>query len=116
MRAHVAGIFEGLDVPHPQQAVAVGGSATSLRRLVGAVLEHETLERAVRVLSSFEVSMRSRAASSSTPSACACCPPGSCCSRGCSDRLGQPLQIGKGGLREGVILELLAGRDIARAA
>ena len=34
----------------PAQAVAVGGSATSLRTLVGAVLEYETLERAVRVL------------------------------------------------------------------
>jgi hypothetical protein len=30
--------------------VAVGGSATSLRALVGAVLEYETLERAIRVL------------------------------------------------------------------
>ena len=32
-------------------AVAVGGTATSLRRLVGAELAHETLERGVRVLS-----------------------------------------------------------------
>ena len=33
-----------------------------------------------------------------------------------SDQLGVPLQIGRGGLREGVILELIAGRDIAREA
>ena len=33
----------------------MGGSATSLRTLVGAVLEDETLERAVRVLSSDEI-------------------------------------------------------------
>jgi len=33
-----------------EQAVAVGGSATSLRRMVGAVLEYETLERGIRVL------------------------------------------------------------------
>src|ERR1700689_2080564 len=31
--------FEGVDIERPAQAVAVGGSATSLRRLVGAVLE-----------------------------------------------------------------------------
>ena len=43
-------VFEGVEVERPQQAVAVGGSATSLRSLVGAVLEYETLERAIRVL------------------------------------------------------------------
>ena len=32
------------------EAVAVGGTATSLRRLVGAELAHETLERGIRVL------------------------------------------------------------------
>ena len=115
VRAHVAGIFEGLDVPHPQQAVAVGGSATSLRRLVGAVLEHETLERAVRVLSSHEV-MEVARRFELDPERVRLLPAGILLLEGCSDRLGRPLQIGKGGLREGVILELLAGRDIARAA
>src|SRR5829696_8399801 len=38
MGAHAAGILEGVDVPRPDCAVAVGGSAASLRRLVGAVL------------------------------------------------------------------------------
>ena len=49
-RQHVAGAFEGLDIPHAALGVAVGGSATSLRRLVGALLEPETLERGLRVL------------------------------------------------------------------
>ena len=50
VRRHVAGTFEGLEPPPAQSAVAVGGTATSLRRLLGAELVHETLERGVRVL------------------------------------------------------------------
>src|SRR5919106_3614456 len=52
LRDHISDFFEGVELKRPDQAVAVGGSATSLRTLVGAVLEYETLERAVRVLSS----------------------------------------------------------------
>src|SRR5690606_10819406 len=47
VRRHVQGVFEGLAAPRPRVAYAVGGSATSLRRLVGAVLDHETLQRGV---------------------------------------------------------------------
>src|SRR5215210_3887554 len=50
LRDHIDDFFDGVQVPKPDQAVAVGGSATSLRTLVGAVLEYETLERGVRVL------------------------------------------------------------------
>ena len=50
VRQHVGGAFEGLAIPPAGLAVAVGGSATSLRRLVGALLEPETLERGLRVL------------------------------------------------------------------
>jgi exopolyphosphatase/guanosine-5'-triphosphate,3'-diphosphate pyrophosphatase len=115
VRRHVDGIFEGLEIPRPEQAVAVGGSATSLRRLVGAVLEHETLERAVRVLSSNPIAEVARRFELD-PERVRLLPAGILLLEGCSDRLGRPLKIGKGGLREGVILELLAGRDIARAA
>ena len=50
VRRHVAGTFEGLEPPPAREAVAVGGTATSLRRLLGAELSHETLERGIRVL------------------------------------------------------------------
>ncbi len=50
LRDHIDDFFADVEVPKPDQAVAVGGSATSLRTLVGAVLEYETLERGVRVL------------------------------------------------------------------
>src|SRR3954463_10023640 len=48
VRAHADGMLEGIAPPPVLNAVAVGGSAASLRRLVGAVLEPETLQRALR--------------------------------------------------------------------
>jgi exopolyphosphatase / guanosine-5'-triphosphate,3'-diphosphate pyrophosphatase len=85
----------------------VGGSATSLSKLVGTVLEYETLERAVRVLAGdpidevarrFELDVRR----------VKLLPAGVLLLEKLSELLGRPLQIGKGGLREGVILEQLA--------
>ena len=108
VRSHVEGAFEGLEPPPAQSAVAVGGTATSLRRLVGAELAHETLERGVRVLSQTADRRGGRAASSSTPSGCSCCRPASSCSRRCRTAWRCPLRIARGGLREGVLLELVA--------
>ncbi len=106
VRGHVAGTFEGLDVPADASAYAVGGSATSLRRLIGAVLDHETLGRGIRVLSDapaeevarrFELHLeRVRVL-----------PAGMLLLDAASTLLGLPLSIAGGGLREGVILEQL---------
>jgi len=107
VRQHVEGTFEGLDVPPVDSAVAVGGSATSLRRLVGGELEHETLERSIRILSSTpvaEVAQRFEL----EPERVRLLPAGMLILEEVSDRLRLPLKIGRGGLREGVILELLA--------
>jgi exopolyphosphatase/guanosine-5'-triphosphate,3'-diphosphate pyrophosphatase len=106
LRDHIDDFFANVEVDHPEQAVAVGGSATSLSKLVGTVLEYETLERAVRVLASdpmddvarrFELDARR----------VKLLPAGVLLLEKLSELLGQPLQIGKGGLREGVILDLL---------
>lgn len=107
VRAHVAGVFEGLELRTPHLAVAVGGSATSLRRLVGAVLEHETLERGVRVLASTRVEEVARRFELE-PERVRLLPAGILILEAVSDRLGAPLQIGRGGLREGVVLEMIA--------
>jgi exopolyphosphatase / guanosine-5'-triphosphate,3'-diphosphate pyrophosphatase len=88
--------------------VAVGGSATSLRKLVGAALEYETLERAVRVLSGDPISDVARRFELD-PRRVHILPAGVLLLEKLSELLGQPLQIGKGGLREGVILTLLNG-------
>jgi exopolyphosphatase/guanosine-5'-triphosphate,3'-diphosphate pyrophosphatase len=108
LRDEISDFFDDVEVDQPDQAVAVGGSATSLRTLVGAVLEYETLERAVRVLASdpiIEVAKRFEL----DPRRVRILPAGVLLLEKLSELLGQPLQIGKGGLREGVILELLNG-------
>jgi exopolyphosphatase / guanosine-5'-triphosphate,3'-diphosphate pyrophosphatase len=107
-RDRIDDIFEGVEIEHPAQAVAVGGSATSLRRLVGAVLEYETLERGIRVLCgdpAADVARRFEL----DPRRVRILPTGVLLLEKLSELLGQPLQIGKGGLREGVILDLLNG-------
>jgi exopolyphosphatase / guanosine-5'-triphosphate,3'-diphosphate pyrophosphatase len=115
LREAIEEAFAGADLGKPDQAVAVGGSATSLRRLVGAVLEYETLERGIRVLTSdpaadvaqkFELDVRRVEVLAS----------GVLVLEQLSQLLGQPLQIGKGGLREGIILELLNDGSAESAA
>jgi len=108
VRDRIDDLFEGVEIERPAQAVAVGGSATSLRRLVGAVLEYETLERGIRVLCgdpATEVARRFEL----DPTRVRILPTGVLLLEKLSDLLGQPLQIGKGGLREGIILDLLNG-------
>jgi exopolyphosphatase / guanosine-5'-triphosphate,3'-diphosphate pyrophosphatase len=107
LRRHVEGTFEGLEPPPAASAVAVGGTATSLRRLVGAELEHETLERGIRVLSSTpigEVAERFEL----DPERVRLLPAGVLILEAVGDALGHPLKIGNGGIREGVVLELAA--------
>jgi exopolyphosphatase / guanosine-5'-triphosphate,3'-diphosphate pyrophosphatase len=108
VREYIAEFFDGIEFEQPGQAVAVGGSATSLRALVGAALEYETLERAIRVLTGApiaEVAKRFEL----DPRRVRILPTGVLLLEKLSELLGQPLQIGKGGLREGVILDLLNG-------
>jgi exopolyphosphatase / guanosine-5'-triphosphate,3'-diphosphate pyrophosphatase len=105
-RLHAAGAFEGLEPPPAAEAVAVGGSATSLRRLVGAELRHDALERSIRILAttpSAEVARRFDLA----PERVRLLPGGIVIFDELSQTLGRSLQIVAGGLREGVILEAL---------
>jgi exopolyphosphatase/guanosine-5'-triphosphate,3'-diphosphate pyrophosphatase len=108
VREYINEFFDGVEIEQPDQAVAVGGSATSLRRLVGAVLEYETLERGVRVLASGPIDEVARRFELD-PRRVHILPTGVLLLEKISQLLGQPLQIGKGGLREGVILDLLNG-------
>jgi exopolyphosphatase / guanosine-5'-triphosphate,3'-diphosphate pyrophosphatase len=112
VRRHVAGVFEGLEPPPAESAVAVGGTATSLRRLVGAELAHETLERGIRVLSTTpigEIAQRFEL----DPERVRLLPAGILVLEAISDLLELPLRIARGGLREGVLLEQVEGRRLA---
>ena len=106
IRQHVAGAFEGLEIPRADLGVAVGGSATSLRRLVGALLEPETLERGLRVLAGGPAAEGARTYELD-PERVKLLPAGILLIEEASTRLGLPLQIARGGLREGVILEMM---------
>jgi exopolyphosphatase / guanosine-5'-triphosphate,3'-diphosphate pyrophosphatase len=112
IRQHVSGVFEGLELPEIDKAVAVGGTATSLRRLVGAELSHETLERGIRILAestAADVAERFDLA----PERVELLPAGMLVLEELSDLIGLPLSIGNGGLREGVILTHVAEAQAA---
>jgi exopolyphosphatase / guanosine-5'-triphosphate,3'-diphosphate pyrophosphatase len=119
MRAHVGEIFAELEPPagdgqQLERGVAVGGSATSLRRMVGAELNHETLERGIAILIGDEV-MEVAQRFELDPTRVRLLPAGMLVLEAVSDALGLTLTIGNGGLREGVILEML-GEQVAATA
>jgi exopolyphosphatase/guanosine-5'-triphosphate,3'-diphosphate pyrophosphatase len=107
VRLHVAGAFEGLNPPVAAQAVAVGGSATSLRRLVGAELRHDALERSIQILATTPIAEVARRFDLD-PERVRLLPGGILIFDELSEILGRSLAIATGGLREGVILEALA--------
>ena len=92
----------------------MGGSASSLRWLVGALLEHETFERAIRVLTGDSVATVSKRFELD-PRRVRLLPAGALLLEKISERLDCPLRIGRGGLRDGVILDLLSGSNATRA-
>jgi exopolyphosphatase / guanosine-5'-triphosphate,3'-diphosphate pyrophosphatase len=105
MRAEAAEAFAVADIPRPDTAVAVGGSAASLPTIVGPVLDDGALERALGVLTAApaaEVARRHALAAERAH----LLPAGILVLDAAAQRLGMPLRIGRGGLREGVILEL----------
>jgi exopolyphosphatase/guanosine-5'-triphosphate,3'-diphosphate pyrophosphatase len=112
VRRHVTGTFEGLEPPPAESAVAVGGTATSLRRMVGAELSHETLGRGIRVLSSTPIGEIARRFELD-PERVRLLPAGILVLEAMSEVLRLPVRIARGGLREGMLLELVAGRQLA---
>jgi exopolyphosphatase / guanosine-5'-triphosphate,3'-diphosphate pyrophosphatase len=111
LRRHVEGTFEGLHPPPAGTAVAVGGTATSLRRLVGAELAHETLERGIRVLSTTPIAQVAERFELDAERV-RLLPAGILILEAISDLLDLPLRIARGGLREGLLLELVEGRKL----
>ena len=105
MRAAAREAFAAATIPPAADAVAVGGSAASLPTLVGPVLDAAALERALGVLTgapAAEVARRNGLA----PERTQLLPAGILVLDAAAQRLGLPLRIARGGLREGVVLEL----------
>jgi exopolyphosphatase / guanosine-5'-triphosphate,3'-diphosphate pyrophosphatase len=108
MREHADEVFETIDVPRPGTGVAVGGSAASLRRLVGGTLGDDTLQRALGELSGAPVGEVAERFSLD-PERVRLMPAGLVILAAATHCLGCTLTIGNGGLREGVLLELAGG-------
>lgn len=105
-RAEVAERFGGLAPPAADTAVAVGGTATSLHRLVGPELTAQALSEAVQVLS--KRTLQEMASSFGLdPERVRLLPAGIIVLAGVCRCLGLPMHVARGGLREGVILELM---------
>ena len=108
-RDEVARAFAELETPATGGSVAVGGSARSLRRLVGQELDRGTLSRALEILGSAH-SLEIAERFDLDPERARLLPGGALLLEALIDRVGQPIAVGDGGLREGLILELAGGR------
>jgi exopolyphosphatase/guanosine-5'-triphosphate,3'-diphosphate pyrophosphatase len=107
LRAEVERRLVGMVPPLPQAALATGGSARGLRKLVGRTLGGEELAEAIRILrrrpaariaATFELDLlRARTLAA-----------GAIVLAEAQRRLAVPFQVARGGLREGAALELLA--------
>jgi exopolyphosphatase/guanosine-5'-triphosphate,3'-diphosphate pyrophosphatase len=106
LRAEAADALASVTPPLPKEAIAVGGTARALRRLVGRSLGPDELAQAQRLLRSapaeaiadrYDVDL----------SRVRTLPGGAAILTQAQQLLGVPLEVGRGGLREGVALELL---------
>ena len=106
LRATVGDALAGVALPLVAHALAVGGSATSLRRLAGARLDAAGLDRALAALvaaPAAQVAEQLRIA----PERARLLPAGIVVLAAIAERVG-PLEVARGGLREGVLRELAA--------
>jgi exopolyphosphatase / guanosine-5'-triphosphate,3'-diphosphate pyrophosphatase len=110
MRAQVDRVLGDMSPPEASSAVAVGGTATSTYRLVGPGLSSESLERALEALMSSHADELA-ARFELDPERVRLLPAGILLLEELSERLALPLEIARGGLREGVLLELLDGPE-----
>lgn len=103
-RAHVASALAGLELPESTEAVAVGGSAASLRRLAGPILDADSFGRSLALL----CAERARDIASRFAldlERVRLLPGGLIILEAASELFDSALQIGRGGIREGLLLE-----------
>ena len=104
--------FAGIVPPRPHTALVVGGSARAIAKLVGRRLGQQELEEALVLLTARRAAKVARLHGIDVERA-RVLPAGALILSEVVRRLGVPLRLGRGGLREGVALSLLAE---ARAA
>lgn len=105
LRRAAALALEELRPPSVQEAMAVGGTATSLRLLIGAELDPDSLGRAIDRLARIpaaEATERLGIAAERSR----LLPAAMILLQEVSARLGRPLRVAQGGLREGAVLQI----------
>jgi len=107
VRGKLAASFAVADAPQPAVAYAVGGSATSMQRLMGPSLDRDVLARGLQALvtrPSPEVAL----ALGLHPERARLLPAAVLLLDAASRALRAPLRFAGGGLREGIVLEQFA--------
>jgi exopolyphosphatase/guanosine-5'-triphosphate,3'-diphosphate pyrophosphatase len=107
-RRVVASVLEDVEVPRPDEAAAVGGSAASLARLAGPLLDEPTLSRSLGLLAS-QPAREIAARFGLEVQRVRLLPAGLLILQAACERFGQPLRLGHGGVREGLLLEGIDG-------
>jgi exopolyphosphatase / guanosine-5'-triphosphate,3'-diphosphate pyrophosphatase len=106
VRDEVSAAFEAFEPPPVDHAVAVGGSASSLLHLAGVELGPAELSRALEELCAERAEVLASRVSLD-PIRVRLLPAGVLVLAELARRLQRPLRICKGGLREGVIMEMM---------
>lgn len=106
--------LDGMSPPAPDLALAVGGSARAIAKIVGRRFDTDDLDEAVRLLSRRPSAKAARAFGIDADRAETLLA-GALLLAGASRALRSSLELGRGGLREGAALEL-ATQEAARAA
>ena len=113
-RAEVRRTFQELVPPLPRKAIATGGTARALGRIVGKRLDAETLAIALSLVSSTPA--KQVASRYEIPSwRAAVLPAGALILTQVQQLLNVPLTVARGGLREGAALEMLERAELAEA-
>ena len=111
-RAEVAPYLDGLVFPAPKSAIAVGGSARSLKKLVGPTLSASDLARALDLLARTPADELAEAYELD-PGRTSTLAAGAVVLAAIQERLSVPLKVGRGGLREGGALEIATRAEAA---
>jgi len=105
LRAEVARALDGVAPPRPRLALAAGGSATSLHRMVGPEIDADSIARALAIICAAPIAEVARRFDLDHQRV-RLLPAGITVLAAVAERLGQSLCVGRGGLREGILFEL----------
>lgn len=109
LRSRIGAIFDAVDAPQPTAAYAVGGGATSMQQLVGSVLGPDSLARGLETLVSHPAAEVARRLGLHATRV-RLLPAAILLLDAAARALRAPLRMGRGGLREGILLEELRRR------